>query len=261
MKFLKVLALIALVLSATACSRVAPNNVGVLMENYGKEGKVDFSLQKGRVWTFAPGTELFQVPLWEQRGGANASLVLKAADNTEFKSRPVYSYEIIENRAIDVVFDNKHLGTGADFMKALEDNILDVKIYDIMKETSRKYLTNDLMADSGSLMLEKAVEELVREEFLKRGIKLITFSAQLEFSKAVTDKIDNRNEVNTNIGVLDQKIAEQRKQNELEELVKQQNLLRSAGITPQLLQQQFIEKWDGHTPLYGNLPITLLKKE
>jgi len=30
-------------------------------------------------------------------------------------------------------------------------------------------------------------------------------------------------------------------------------------ITPQLLQQQFIEKWDGKTPLYGNMPITLFK--
>ena len=33
----------------------------------------------------------------------------------------------------------------------------------------------------------------------------------------------------------------------------------SSGITQQLLQQQFIEKWDGKTSLYGNLPVTLLK--
>ncbi len=31
------------------------------------------------------------------------------------------------------------------------------------------------------------------------------------------------------------------------------------GITNQLLQQQFIEKWDGKTPIYGNIPITLFK--
>jgi hypothetical protein len=67
--------------------------------------------------------------------------------------------------------------------------------------------------------------------------------------------------VNTNITVLDQKIAEQKKQNELEELIKQQNLIRSQGITPQLLQEAFIKRWDGKTPLYGNMPITLLKKE
>jgi hypothetical protein len=33
------------------------------------------------------------------------------------------------------------------------------------------------------------------------------------------------------------------------------NQLRQATLTPLLVQQQFIEKWDGRTPLYGNSPI------
>ena len=37
--------------------------------------------------------------------------------------------------------------------------------------------------------------------------------------------------------------------------------LKSEGITQQILTQQFIEKWDGKTPLYGNLPVTLFKQE
>ena len=64
--------------------------------------------------------------------------------------------------------------------------------------------------------------------------------------------------MNTNVSVLDQQIIEQRKRNELEALQAEQNKIRSSGITPQLLQQQFIEKWDGKTPLYGQTP-TLLK--
>lgn len=52
----------------SSCERVAPNYQGVLMQNFGKNGKSDFTLVKGRVSTVAPGTELFQVPLWEQRG-------------------------------------------------------------------------------------------------------------------------------------------------------------------------------------------------
>lgn len=130
-----------------------------------------------------------------------------------------------------------------------------------MKEASRKYTTDELMANGGSLKFEEVVQDLVKKEFESKGLELMTFSAQLNFSDKVTAKIDSRNEVNTNITVLDQKIAEQKKQNELEELIKQQNIIRSQGITPQLLQQAFIEKWDGKTPLYGNMPITLLKKE
>lgn len=32
------------------------------------------------------------------------------------------------------------------------------------------------------------------------------------------------------------------------------NDLRQRTLTPLLIQQQFIEKWDGRTPLYGNSP-------
>lgn len=257
----KTLLVLFVSLIISACSRVEPNYVGVLMENYGKEGKADFSLQKGRVWTFSPGTELYLVPLWEQRAGFESLMSLKASDNTAFTTAPIYSFKVVEKRAVDVVFDNKQLGSGSDFIKSLQDNILEPKIFDLMKEESRKYTTDELMANGGSLKFEQAVQEIVKAEFEKRGLELLTFSAQLNFSDKVTAKIDSRNEVNTNISVLEQQIEEQKKRNELEQLKMEQNLIASKGITPQLLQQQFIEKWDGKTPLYGNMPITLLKKE
>lgn len=237
----------------TSCERVAPNYQGVLMENYGKNGKSDFSLQKGRVWTISPGSELWQVPLFEQRADfENQVLHLKAADNTEFTSKPIYSFRVIEKRAVDIVFDNKQLGSSDDFMKSLQDNILETKIYDIMKEQSRKYTTDSLMANGGSLKFEESVQNTIKQEFDKRGLELMSFSCQLDFSDKVKDKIDNRNEVNTNISVLDQKILEQKKQNELAELQAQENIIKSRGITPQLLQYEFIKRWDGKSPLYFN---------
>ena len=241
----------------TSCERVAPNYAGVLMENYGKAGKEDFSLQKGRVSTLSPGTELFQVPLWEQRADfGDRVLHLKASDNTEFSSKPIYSYKVIEKRAIDVVFDNKHLGSGNDFMSSLEDNILETKIYDMMKEESRKYSTEQLMATGGSLEFENKVQDIIRREFEAKGLELMTFSCQLDFSEKVKEKIDSRNEVNTNISVLDQEIEQQKKKNELARLVAEGNLITSKGLTKEILTQQFIEKWDGKTILFGNTPVS-----
>lgn len=248
------------VLVFASCERVAPNYAGVLMENYGKEGKSDFKVVSGKVSTWEWGTELFQVPLFDQRGEFSEPVTLKAADNTEFNARPTYSYKVIKDRAIDVVFDNKHIDkaeteAGKDgFMQSLEDNILEPRIFDLIKEESRKHKTDSLMADGGSLIFEKRLEDVVEKEFEKRGLKLLTFSAQLEFSAKVRDKIDSRNEVNTNISVLDQKIAEQRKRNELEQLQTEQMIIKSKGLTKEILQQQFIEKWDGKTPLYGIAP-------
>lgn len=249
-----VMVCMTLMLALASCERVAPNYAGVLMENYGKDGKEDFSIVSGKVSTWEWGTELFQVPLFDQRGGFSQPVTLKAADNTEFTACPVYSYKVIKNRAVDVVFDNKHIGSGNDFMSSLEDNILEPRMYDLIKEESRKYKTDSLMADGGSLLFEKNLEQIVREEFNSRGLELKSFSAQLEFSNKVREKIDSRNEVNTNISVLEQQIQEQQKRNELEELRTQQALIQSRGLTKEILQKQFIEKWDGKTPLYGVVP-------
>ena len=226
--------------------------------NFLKKEINDFTTEKGRVWVVSPGKELFQVPLFEQRAKFESPLILKSSDNTQFTASPVYSYKVVENNAIDVVFDNKQLGSGTDFMKSLEDNILETRIYDLAKEESRKYSTDTLMANGGSLRFEKALENVVEKELNKRGLSLLSFSTQLEFSEKVRNKIDTRNEVNTNLSVLDQQIAEQRKRNELAQLKAEENRIISSGITPQLLQQQFIEKWDGKTALYSDVS-TLLK--
>jgi hypothetical protein len=244
----------------SSCERVAPNYVGVLMQNYGKNGKADYSITKGRVNTMGMGTELFQVPLYEQRANfGNQILHLKAADNTEFTAKPLYSYRVIESRVVDLVFQNSRLGSGTKFMISLEDNVLEPHIYDLVKEESRKYLTDTLMASGGSLKFEKVLESLVRKAFEDKGLELLTFSANLDFSDKVKQKIDTRNEVNTNVSVIDQQIIEQRKRNELAKLQTEYNKIISEGLTQQILMEKFIDKWDGKTTLYGNTPISLMK--
>ena len=252
---MKKLVLLALgVVLLTSCERVAPNYYGVLMENYGKNGKDDYSKQQGRVSTMSPGTELFQVPAWEQRGvftdeeGKDRTLQIKAADNTAFTSKPLYSYKVIQAKVVDVVFQNARLGSGDDFMTALQDNVLEPRIYDIIKEASRSYTTDALMANGGSLKFEKYVQDIVQKEFEKSGLTLISFSLNLDFSTKVKAKIDSRNEVNTNISVLDQQIAEQRKRNELEQLRTEQAIIRSRGLTNEILQERTIAKRNGVLP-------------
>ncbi len=238
MKNFCLLALCLILLSA--CERVQPNYAGVLMENFGKSGKSDYTVVTGRVSTFAAGTELFQVPLWEQRTSFDKDMHLQASDKTAFTCLPSYSYRIQKERAVDVVFNNSHLGSGEDFLADLQTNVLNARIYDVLKDLSRAYNTDYLMAEGGSLKFEKQALDQVRTRFDSIGITLETFTAQLNFSDKVTEKIDSRNEVDQNIAVIDKQIMEQRKRNELAALQAEENRIISAGITPQLLQQQFI---------------------
>ncbi len=147
---MKKLVLLALgVVLLTSCERVAPNYYGVLMENYGKNGKDDYSKQQGRVSTLSAGTELFQVPAWEQRGvftdeeGKDRTLQIKAADNTAFTSKPLYSYKVIQAKVVDVVFQNARLGSGDDFMTAYKNNVLEPRIFKTIKKPSRSNITDE----------------------------------------------------------------------------------------------------------------------
>lgn len=261
----KFLSLAVIVILVSSCQRVAPNYFGVLMENWGKSGKEDYSKVQGRVRTaFNPGSELFQVPAWEQRGEFKEGeekrvLQLKAADNTQFSASPLYSYKVIESKVVDLVFQNSRLGSGEGFMRSLEDNVLEPIIYDLIKEDSRNFSTDTLMANGGNLRFEQLVQEKVKKAFAEKGLELLAFSSNLDFSDKVKAKIDSRNEVNTNVSVLDQQIIEQKKRNELAELKTAENLIISRGITKELLNQQAIEKWNGVlAPTFGQSPMPFL---
>ncbi len=253
-------------LAFTSCNRVAPNHYGVMMEDYGTDGKADYHAVQGKVSTMSPGTELFEIPAWEQRAefadenGGKRTLHLKAADNTEFTASPLYSYKVKKDRVVDVVFQNSRLGSGKEFMKALEDNVLEPRIYDIIKEESKMYTTDQLMANGGGIAFEKHVQAILKAEFDKSGLELIEFAPNLDFSNKVKAKIDSRNEVNTDIGVLDQQIAKQRKTNELETLITEQKLIQSRGLTPQILKLREIEAWEkARVPIYGGNGVSLFK--
>lgn len=244
------LCLIAMTALLSSCGTVVqPNYGGVLMENYGKNGKSDFTEVAGRVSTWGFGTELYQVPLWEQRALVDDSLHMEDADKIQFSAYPKYSYKVKKGHLIDIVFNNNQLGKD-NFLQSLESQILEPRIYDITKEQSRRHKTDSLMLSGAGLKFEKECEGLIRKSFEELGFELITFSFQGKFSQRIMDKIDQKLETNTNMTLLDQKIMEQIKTNRLESLITVQQNIKERGLTPAILEQMRIEKWDGHYPTY-----------
>lgn len=118
-KFKFLLAFLMLSMLTISCSKTNPNYTGVLRENFGRNGKQDFKIVYGRIWTFWPGTTLYEVPQWQQRAGYESRSTLKDGDNTELYVTPKYSYKIIPEKAINVVFNNANLKSGISFSRAL----------------------------------------------------------------------------------------------------------------------------------------------
>lgn len=267
----KTIKLLALCLSVgilmSSCGTVVqPNYGGVLMQNYGKAGKSDYTEQSGRVSTWGWGTQLFQVPLWQQRASVEDTLKLQDSKNNVMTCFPKYAYSVTRGKLVDVVFNNSQIAKenssdGASFLKHVEDNVLEMTIYDIIKEQSRKHLADSLMNNGGSLKFEKECEDLIRKAFLDKGFTLEAITIQLTYSSRIMETLDKRLEVTTNVSTLDQEIIQQRKKNELEQLRTDFALIHSKSLTPEILELKRIEKWSGNYPMYysgKDLPLPLI---
>lgn len=261
MKNLLMASTVSLALAMTGCSRVEPNQAGVLMEHYGKNGKSDFTIVSGRVWLIAPGTELYTVPLFEQRAQFEKAVTLKSADGTEFLISPIYSFKVIRNRAVDVIFDNKQIMNDENAIQSVRQNILDPKIIDILRTEILSQKSTDLMAPGGNETFNDKARSLVADELAKRGFELVSFSAMLDYSSKVKTIIDQRNQSNTQIATIDSKIIQAEKELQLAKINSEIAIEQSRGLTPQILQQQFIEKWDGKSSLYYGTPVTTVMKQ
>src|SRR6478609_1738479 len=59
-------------ISLTSCNRPEPNFEGVLMTNYGRDGLASFSTVTGAQGPLWFGSELYQVPMFEQKADCDA---------------------------------------------------------------------------------------------------------------------------------------------------------------------------------------------
>jgi hypothetical protein len=229
---------LASALTLMSCNEwVKPNHVGVMMENYGRDGKNDFHNVKGKVSTWSFGTELFQVPLYEQKGEYGDKLTVSSTDNTNYYINPVYTYKASPTKGIDIVFDYKHLGAGVD-LDVIEDQILDPRIKDISREVSNSLSDDQLMNNGGKLKYEKLVTDTLRKVFQAAGFELLTYSSQLSFTDAMIAKIAERNKVEQESQILDKKLANTKKEIELSTLTSEANKARSLGITELILKEK-----------------------
>lgn len=257
-----IVALSLVALSLGGCQRVEPNNAGVLMTNHGKKDKADFKIVSGSVYTFWFGTKLYTIPLFEQRYNSEEGITLKSADSTQFVVKPIFSYRVIKDRAIDVVFDNKQSMKGDDnTMRSIETNIMIPRITDILRTSLSKEKSTDLMSEGGNLAFNENIRNQVKTEFEKRGFELISFSAMLDYSSEVKTIIDKRNQSNTSLETIESEIKQAEKRLKLEQVNTQIAIVKSQGLTDQVLKEKFIDKWDGKSSLYYGTPATFIMKD
>ena len=255
MKNLLLLAAVSTLLTSCGMNRVEPNNEGVLMENYGRGGQADFKAVTGAQGILGPGTELYQVPMWEQKADPQA-VGITAKDGGYFSVDPTYTYQAERGKGASIVFNYKHVGLGQNVMDNIEDQILNPLVLNAYREEARGYTTDSLLNNLGTF--EKQVETRLGTEFDKKFFTINSLTSGLKPPQSMIDAIERRNNATQQAEQVKNELAVSEMQLKKARIDAEANRVKSAGLTKEVLQQQWIEAirttnnkviiTDGHAP-------------
>ena len=232
----------------TACDRVKPGQLGVLVENYGKDPTRDYNLVAGAVVTAAPGTTLYKLPAYEQRNEFEEPIIVKSADGTQLSIKPRYSYRIDPAQATKVIRQYSGVITKGSDLKEVEKKALDPAVTDVVRDIISRTTSTDIMNTGGNTGFNDQARKQITTAFKERGFILESFSTVLDYSESVKASIDARNKANSEINTLDSKIQQARKETELAKLEAVNTITKSQAITEQQIQMELISKWNGQLP-------------
>jgi regulator of protease activity HflC (stomatin/prohibitin superfamily) len=255
----KVLVLLVGVLFLGSCHRPEPNYEGVLMTDYGRNGIESFKVVTGAQGILGPGTELYQVPMFEQKADVDAVRV-SAKDAGVFTIDPSYSYQVTRTKGPNIVLNYKHLGTGDGFLDNVEENVLNKLVTDTFREEARNYTTDSLMNNLNTF--EKRVEKSLTIKFSNKFFTLNTLTSGLTPPKSMAEAIEARNNAIQKANQVRNELETSKLYQEKARIDAETDRIKSAGLTKEVLQQKWIEAirtsnnriiiTDGRTPIILN---------
>lgn len=258
----KVILILSFVTALVSCNRPEPNYEGVLMTEYGRNGINSFKVVTGAQGPLGPGSELYQVPMWEQSGDPE-KVEITAKDAGVFTVDPVYTYVPIRGKGPEIVFSYKNydISNPDSFFDLVEKNILNKRVTDAYREEARKYTTDSLMNNMASF--EESVNKRLKEEFENKYFKLTTLTSGLRPPSSMLIAIENRNKAIQEANRVKNELETSKMLLEKAKIDAETNKVQSAGLTREILMQQYIEMLrttnnkviitDGKTPvILGN---------
>lgn len=245
------LLLITLIGGCCSCTRIDAGHEGILVKQYGSErGVQDVAIVTGRVW-YTPWSEsVYEFPTFIQTLDY-APFAINAKDGSEFTIDPTLSFNIVPGNA-PTIFRK--------YRKEIDD-IASTTIYNYVKDAFRlqmnKYTTEQIITNREGF--ENQVQKTLSEILAKDGFRLEQLTSGLKYPDVIVSAINRKNQAIEDAKRVENelKVAEMSARKKIieAEADAKANQLRQQTLTPLLVSEKFIEKWDGKTPLYGNAPV------
>lgn len=256
----KVIVLFSCIITLASCgmNRVKPNYEGVLMTNYGRNGIEDFKEAKGAQGILGPGSDLYQVPMWEQKADPQ-SVDVTSRDGGYFKVDPTFTYQSIRGKGVNIVFNYRHVDLSGDAaMDNIETNILNPLVLNAYREEARSYSTDSLLNNLNGF--EKSVEGRLKKEFEAKFFMITSLTSGLKPPQSMIDAIERRNNAIQQAEQVKNELEVSRMNLEKARIEAEENKVRSSGLSNANLQEKWIEAirttqnrviiTDGKTPVF-----------
>ena len=270
-EFIKVLlftfiVMISMMFTSCGYERIDAGYEGIKVNLYGDDkGVDDITLVTGAVWYNPITTAVYEYPTFVQTVDY-APFSINAKDGSSFTVDPTISLKIVDGKSAEV------------FKKYRKEDITEVintTLYNYVRNAFRiqlnNYTTDELVSKREEF--EKAIEERLSTELLAENFKLEQMTSGLQYPQTLVNAIDAKNaavqeaqkaqnEVLKIKAEAEKKIAaangEAKALKIKGDAEAEYNRKIAASLSPLIVQQIMLDKWDGKLPVYGTMP-TLFK--
>lgn len=256
---------------ATSCASVDSSEIGIKFKKYsvGEQGKLDAAPVSGYIFYNPFTTSVFTYPKYVQRKDYSP-FVVTTKDAATFSMDPLVAYQINPERAVDIFAKYRRL------LSEIEDGYMRTVIYDAYRITANRYTSDELMANRADF--EAGVRAMLEQSLQEEGFTVCEFTSQITPPASLQAAIDSKNksvqeglraENEVKKAEANAKIAIAQAEGNAKALrIKADaeayyNRTIAASLSDKIVQEDWIEKWDGKLPTYvgnsGSAPVMMIK--
>lgn len=260
--------LVVMIFAFSGCERIDAGHVGVKVNLYGDgKGVDDVTEVTGWVFYNPISTKIVEFPTFVQHKeykkteDLDESFVVNSKDGSEFHVSPLLNYSVQRER-VPYIFSKYRVTLGD-----IEAGFLKTAVYDAFRVVANSYTADELISNREQFELK--VRKMLESQLGPEGFVLAQFTSNLVYPETFKKAIEAKNNaVQTALTAENQvktaeanaKIQIAKAEGNAKAMLTQAraeaeaNNLKQKTLSAMLLQQQWIEKWDGKLPVYGTAP-------
>ena len=259
-----VVGFILLVVLFNSCERIDAGHVGVKVNQYGdNKGVDDVVAVTGMVFYNPITTKIYEFPTFIQHKeykGEN-SFIVNSKDGSEFSVSPIMNYSV-QREKVPAIFSKYRRP-----LEDIEEGFLKTAVYDAFRLATNKYTADELI--SNRAVFEVEVRRLLDGQLLKEGFIINQFTSNLIYPETFKKSIEAKNnavqaalraENEVKTAEAQAKIKVATAEGNAQALLTsakaeaEANRMKQQTLTPLLIQLEYVQKWDGKLPVYGEVP-------